>query len=100
MKVLISRGYGAGWSTWNNPALASDARIVEAFENGITEEEMEQLCKELGITDVYGSVYMGGFDELEVVEIPAGALFKVQEYDGSEYIEIAEEGFNGWQRAV
>ena len=100
MKVLISPGYGAGWSTWNNPELATDPRVISAFERGVSEEEMRQLCKDIGLTDSYGDIYMGGFYQLEIVEVPAGALFAVQEYDGHEYIEIAEEGVDGWMRAV
>ena len=29
--VLVSRGWGAGWSTWNNKEMAYDKRIIEAF---------------------------------------------------------------------
>ena len=34
---------------------------------------------------------MGGFKQLEVVDIPSGVLFQIMEYDGSEYIEYFEE---------
>ncbi len=88
MKVLISPGYGAGWSTWNNPALATDSRIIDAFEKGISEEEMKELCIRLGLTDEFGDVYMGGFGDLMVVDVPAGELFQIQEYDGYESIEL------------
>jgi hypothetical protein len=27
--VLVSGGFGAGWSTWNQPELAYDKRVVE-----------------------------------------------------------------------
>ena len=98
MKVLISPGYGAGWSSWNNPKLATDPRIVKAFEDGITKEEMQELCIKLKITDVYGTVYMGGFEDLEVVEVPKGSLFQIREYDGYEFIEFFNE--EDWMRAV
>ena len=93
MKVLISPGYGAGWSTWNSPEMAVDERLIEAFENGISKEGMKRLCEELG----YES-YMGGFEDLKITEVPSGSLFQIREYDGSEYIEI----FNDldWLRAV
>ena len=35
MKVLISPGYGAGWSTWNYIDLAFDPDIIQAFEAGL-----------------------------------------------------------------
>lgn len=40
MKVLISPGFGAGWSTWNDSGIATDVRIVDAFERGVSKEEM------------------------------------------------------------
>ena len=92
MKVLVSRGYGAGWSTWNDSRMAFDERLIRAFECGITQEDMQELCVECGYVDVNGGPpYMGGFKQLEVVDIPSGELFQIVEYDGSEYIEYFEE---------
>ena len=92
MKVLVSRGYGAGWSTWNDPRMAFDERLIRAFECGITQEDMQELCVECGYMDVNGDPpYMGGFKQLEVVDIPSGELFQIMEYDGSEYIEYFED---------
>ena len=87
MKVLISRGYGAGWSTWNEPELATDKRVIKAFESGMTYEEMEEYLKELG----YKDVYMGGYGQCEIKEVPKGTYFRIDEYDGSEAIEILNE---------
>jgi len=94
MKVLISPGYGYGWSTCEGKGLATDARLIEAFERGISKEEMHKLCVDLG----YGDIYMGGFDELEIVEVPAGEFFHICEYDGAEYIEIFNP--SEWMRAI
>ena len=92
MKVLISRGFGAGWSSWNDPRMAFDERLIRAFECGISEEDMKELCVECGYVDVNGDPpYMGGFKQLEVVDIPSGELFQIMEYDGSEYIEYFDE---------
>ena len=83
MKVLISPGFGAGWSTWNQRELAIDARIIKKFEEGTTWEELCDFCQKLG----YDEPYMGGFDTLTIVEVPPGIIFRVTEYDGSEGIE-------------
>ena len=89
MKVLISPGYGAGWSTWNDPRMALDERLIRAFECGISWEDMETLCVECGYTDTYGNApYMGGFEQLKVVEVPSGIWFQIREYDGSESIHV------------
>ena len=100
MKVLISPGFGAGWSTWNIPEIAVDPRVIEAFERGVDEEEMLQLCIDLGYTGGFEGTtpYMGGFDQLRVVDIPVGTIFRIAEYDGYESIEVFDE--SGWLRAV
>ena len=91
MKVLISKGFGAGWSSWNDPRMAFDERLIRAFECGISKEDMEILCVKCGYDDVYGAPpYMGGFSHLEVVEVPSGAVFRIHEYDGSESIEVLD----------
>lgn len=93
MKVLISPGYGAGWSTWNDSEMAIDKDLIELFERGCTEDEMLNLCIKKGYTyRVTGDPpYMGGFEVLKVKEVPQGCYFKINEYDGSEYITIFEE---------
>lgn len=91
MKVLISKDYGAGWSTWNDPMMAFDERLIRAFECGISEEDMKILCVECGYVDDYGEApYMGGFDDLMVVEVPSGTMFRIREYDGYESVEMLD----------
>jgi len=87
MKVLISPGYGAGWSTWNTKELATDKRVIEAFESGMDEDEMEDFLEKLG----YKDVYMGGYYDCEIVEVPKGSRFIIEEYDGHESILILGE---------
>lgn len=93
MKVLISPGYGAGWSTWNDPRMAFDERLIKAFECGISEEDMRDLCVECGYSiGMYCEVppYMGGFKNLMVVEVPSGTMFRIREYDGYESVEMLD----------
>ena len=92
MKVLISPGFGAGWSTWNDRDMAVDKDLIELFERGCTEDEMADLCVKKGYTDgvTNSPPYMGGFENLKVKEVPQGCYFKIDEYDGSEYITIFE----------
>ena len=87
MKVLISPGYGAGWSTWNTKELATDKRVIEAFESGMDEDEMSEYLEGLG----YENVYMGGYCECEIVEVPKGSHFIIKEYDGHESVLILGE---------
>lgn len=92
MKVLISPGFGTGWSTWNDPRMAFDRRLIEAFECGISEEDMEALCVKCGYVNPYeDALYMGGFDRLKVIDVPSGMLFQIIEYDGAERIKFFDE---------
>lgn len=84
--VLISVGWGAGWSTWNDRRIAIDKRVIEKFLSGCTEEEMKNFLDEIGYTDTY----MGGYKDIIIEWIEKGKLFRVAEYDGSEYISCFE----------
>lgn len=83
MKVLISPGYGAGWSTWNYIDLAFDPDIIQAFETGLSEKDMRDFIISLG----YKAPYMGGYNCCKIVDVPKGTLFRIKEYDGYESIE-------------
>ena len=88
MKLLISPGYNAGWSTWNCPEMATDKKLIEFFEKGCTLEEMGKFLIENNFKDGHGGhPYLGGFHDLKVEEVPKGTLFRINEYDGSEFIE-------------
>jgi hypothetical protein len=91
--VLISRGFGAGWSTDNlehSSVLLFHKDIVKfILENPaetcvdaeIWDHELSILVEHLVGDD---SVYMGGAEQLEVIWLPEGTPFIVTEYDGAE----------------
>lgn len=83
--VLISPGYGAGWSTWNSDhseTLCMDADIVQPFINGDKEKALS-ISKEK-----CPGIYCGGFDDCEIEWVPKGSCFEIDEYDGYESINI------------
>lgn len=85
--VLVSPGFGVGWSTWNAPGLAYDRRIVEKFLiDHPSVSKMEEFLHTIG----YSNVYMGGYNQLTIEWIPRGTMFCIHEYDGSESIETPE----------
>lgn len=88
--VLVSPGFGAGWSTWNYdyPQMLFDPTIVKMI---LDQEDnlVHQIVKYS--EEMYPDGYFGGADDLEVIWIPEGTAFRVHEYDGSETIEIKEE---------
>ncbi len=84
--VLVSSGYGAGWSSWNQPELAYDKRVVEYYMTHsplMSREEVEAAMKQFGYEDVYA----GGWHKIHVEWVAANAIWRVDEYDGAEGIE-------------
>ena len=79
--VLVSKGFGAGWSTWNDEhreTLCMDAEIVQAVLNGDKAKAVEiakQKC---------GDFYEGGIGGLTVEWVKKGVAFEIYEYAGSE----------------
>ena len=83
--VLITRNYGTGWSTRKHFELCCDKHIVEKFLTNCSEEEMYRfLIEDMGYDE---DIDMGGYDDLEIVWVPAGTKFHIIEYDGLESVE-------------
>ena len=88
--VLVSRGYGAGWSSWTDEVetVLFHPKLVQMVEerrhSEITEEWME---KELGIE----GFYTGGIDGLEIEWVPIGTKFVIDEYDGAELLRTIDD---------
>lgn len=89
--VLISTGFGAGWSTWNRewPAMLFDPVIVEMIVAGKDSYEIEAVAERR-----WPDAYLGGLDGLTVEWIREGVKFRVMEYDGAESILTVED--EGW----
>jgi hypothetical protein len=87
-KVLVSPGFGAGWSTWNYniPELLFDPVIVSMVEDGTSFETIEAYCNAK-----YPVGYFGGVADLEVVLVKTGSDFIIHEYDGSETLQLKDE---------
>ena len=84
--VLYSPNFGAGWYTWNqeHPAIMFDPNIVKFVEK----KEWDK-CKTY-VELKYPDIYAGGLEDLQIEWIPEGTLFKINEYDGNESIELKE----------
>lgn len=94
-KILVSYGFGAGWSTWADDQYKkyclTYAPFIEKLERGgvLTKEDGEQFIRDLTAKfpredgkDAY--FYLGGMDGLEVEEVDGP--FLIHEYDGSESV--------------
>ena len=83
--VMISPGFGAGWSTWNSEfrdTLLFDAEIAQAVIDG-DKAKAAQLAMEK-----CPGLCAGGAGGLMVEWIDKGSVFEVEEYDGSESLHI------------
>lgn len=82
--VAYSPGYGAGWSSWHGiTELIFHPAIIEAIEAGTQNEITPDWIEEkLG----FANVYCSGAEDLQIMWIPTGTKFAIEEYDGSEYI--------------
>lgn len=99
--VLISYGYGAGWSSWNrdHPQLAFDPTIVEMvlkhneLEGDDRIDDIDRFMQELDsyVEVNYPGTFTGGAYDLDVMWLNPGEKFKITEYDGYESITIASE---------
>lgn len=119
-KILVSPGYGAGWASWNTyPAglgkfVAEYQPIIEFLEaaedfddlkrrQAILQDENSDIIKQFladlqahtGESDDEFSFYLGGARDLTVMEIDEGVPYRIEEYDGSEYV-ITQDSQDWW----
>ena len=82
--VIVSPGFGAGWSTWaDEPEAAVFAPDVVAWIEAGKPDDPE-LMEAFG--EKYG--YVGGLYRAEIEWLPKGTQFIIDEYDGSEGLTI------------
>lgn len=91
--VLVSPGFGAGWSTWDtrqSDQLLYEPNIVEILLSDKDISEKHKLIKDYCEAN-YKDFYTGGLRDLDVEWLPVGTAFRIHEYDGSESVEIRDE---------
>lgn len=86
--VLVSPGFGAGWSTWagNREDMMFCPELVMAVENKASLTAMEEIAKRL-----FPDEYAGGLRDLTVEWVKQGTPFVIEEYDGSERLRASSE---------
>ena len=82
-EVIISPGYGSGWSTWNDPEDAYNPTIIQMIKDGRLDEAM-QYAESLG-------KYASGLEDAIILNVPKGTHHRITEYDGHESIEYRDE---------
>ena len=108
--ILYSPGYGAGWGTWNDLAVAYDERIIKWLLNNIEEPKLKEeiIYTSAGdsiniselfdrnafegfVETLYPETYYGGLRDLTIYFAPTGRKILVEEYDGSESIKYIDD---------
>ena len=82
--VLVSHGFGAGWSTWDseNKGMVFNKRIALAVLGESGELPIVAAAAE------YPNSYHGGVKGLVVEWVKKGDRFEIDEYDGSESLRV------------
>ena len=84
--VLVSPGYGSGFSTWGYPTEAIfDPTLIELVENEKWQEAID-YCE-----SKWEDGYSGGVQDLRVAWIDEGTKFIIEEYDGAESFLFKED---------
>lgn len=86
--VLYSPGFGAGWSTWAHDGEGKDLIFDPMIVDCVEQKDLAKLATYMEMR--YPNVYTGGMEDLQIEWVPVGTLFKINEYDGSESIELKE----------
>lgn len=102
IEFLVSYGYGAGWLTWNgyDYRLIFDKRIIDYLREHEDDrplpedDEVKAFFKQLGYYDENHYLYFGGFWKCQIESLPKGTIFRLDEYDGSESIEIYDPDYS------
>jgi len=105
--VLVSSGFGAGWSTWYSPEVAYDKRIIEwflsheqdadwranvsAFHANSDQAAAIAFLAQLG----YTNIYTGGLGECHIEWVPINVKWRIEDYDGSERL-VTEDTEEWW----
>ena len=108
--ILYSPGFGAGWGTWNDLAIAYDERLIEWLINNVDDSEFKYAMPYVSADDtieiseffdhdafeefvkaLYPDTYCGGLRDLTVYFAPTGTKILIEEYDGSESINKIDD---------
>lgn len=91
--ILISKGYGAGWYSWNTdkPQLLFHPKLIELVEQDKRNEITDVLIKELlGLPEDSYTCILGA-EKLAIEWLPQGTAFDIEEYDGAESLRTYED---------
>jgi hypothetical protein len=89
--VLVSAGYGAGWSSWGADIFCpiAVAMLLDKTKQ-YSEQDYEKAHKKYYDKKARCAL---GFDNLKIVWVSPGTQFKIDEYDGAESIVFGSNDY-------
>ena len=98
--VVVSRGFGAGWSTWNGCDPCDGDFIQYLIDNGKVDNEDDETWYvdiEQEIVEEFfngnNKPYCDGADGFVIEWLEEGTRFRIDGYDGAESIEIFDPDY-------
>ncbi len=88
--IIISDGFGAGWSTWGQPAMATDQELAHAIDKKLDFEVISAIAKKN-----WPKEYLGGLKDCYVEWVDKGTHYKITVHDGAESIEFQDSDIWG-----
>ena len=85
--IIVSPGYGAGWSTYGKPEMALDQELADAIDRSASYDEILHIAEKNWPGEYYG----GLADCIEVEYVEEGTPFRIDEYDGNETLILSND---------
>lgn len=97
--VLISSGYGAGWSSWlhDEEAFKENPLFSPTVIQLVLDKKIGDGCESPSgeildiLEDIFPYGYLGGARDLSIEWVESGTFFRIDEYDGAESLILMEE---------
>jgi hypothetical protein len=92
--VCYSPGFGVGWSTWEDDEFKETLMFHPAIVHMVLENKTHLINEQWIINNLgekYANIALSNLDTLDIEWVPQGSLIRINEYDGSEEIEIYDE---------
>ena len=90
--VIVSPGFGAGWSTCGDEESCLDGELAQAILDGLHEDKIEEIAEKN-----WPGQYQGGLYQCVVKWVEQGEQFEITDYDGNESLNII--GMNRYMTA-
>ncbi len=90
--VLVSAGFGAGWSTWAAEGRDDNFYVMDRtlVEMKLKKASIDDVC--LYCESLMGKApYMGGWEDVHIEWLDKGTIFTIEEYDGDESIRLVSD---------